>query len=179
VLDDVVGWHGQHPSDWRATWSLLESKYGDDDRCPRGRGWLGSQYTGDTSFNIDAKLNGAYVFLGLLYGGGDFTQSLLVTMQCGQDTDSNCQNLGAILGSYLGFEDLPDQSRPASIGAFSSRIRVSGSVMHWMPASSWPENSCRGTAAAWRSLVARRPGIFPADRGSHPPLPRPSPSAMP
>ena len=42
---------------------MLEEKWDKDDACPDGS---------LQPFNIDAKLNGAYVALGLLYGGGDF-----------------------------------------------------------------------------------------------------------
>lgn len=108
VIEDVLAWYTANPGDWRATWSLLQARHGDVDRCPSGRGYnKQGQFTGDTSLNIDAKLNGAYVFMGLLYGQGDFIDSVQVTLQCGQDTDSNCQNVGAILGAYLGEQGLP------------------------------------------------------------------------
>lgn len=112
VIEDVIALHAQFPGDWIPAWNQLQATWGDVDRCPLGRGWSkADRYTGDSSLNIDAKINGAYVFLGLLYGKGDFEDSLTVTMRCGQDTDSNCQNLGAILGAYHGFQGLPAKFR--------------------------------------------------------------------
>ena len=51
------------PTDWRKTWHLIEEKWNRDDLCPDGA---------LVPFNIDARINGAYVVLGLLYGDGDF-----------------------------------------------------------------------------------------------------------
>jgi hypothetical protein len=34
-------------------------------------------------FNIDAKINGAYIALGLLYGGGDIGKTMSISTRCG------------------------------------------------------------------------------------------------
>jgi hypothetical protein len=100
VIEDVIAWHAQNPSDWKATWRLLEEKWGQDDRCPDGK---------NTAFNIDAKLNGAYVFIGLLYGQGDFEESMQIAMHCGQDSDCNTSSVGGILGNWLGLSKIPSK----------------------------------------------------------------------
>ena len=76
AISDVIRWHREHPDDWRATWREIEKKWQDDVDCVPG-----------DPFNIDAKLNGAYVALGLLYGEGDFERTLEITTRCGQDSD--------------------------------------------------------------------------------------------
>ena len=81
------------------TWRALDSKWGAGDRCPRGQGDL----------NIDAKLHGGFILIGLLYGGADFIRSLELTIRCGQDTDTSAQNLGSILGAFLGARALPQE----------------------------------------------------------------------
>jgi len=48
--------HNHYPADWTAAWKELEAKWGDVDICGAG-----------STFNIDAKLNGAYIVMGLLY----------------------------------------------------------------------------------------------------------------
>jgi hypothetical protein len=58
-------------------------------------------------FNIDAKVNAAYVVIGLLYGKGDFTRTLEITTRCGQDADCNPSSSGGILGTILGYDKIP------------------------------------------------------------------------
>ena len=106
LLDDVVSWHAARPGDWRACWRELDRKWGQDDRCPIGNG-LGRM--NDAAFNIDAKLHGGFVLMGLLFGAGDFVRSLEITIRCGQDTDTSAQNLGSILGAFLGAAELPPE----------------------------------------------------------------------
>lgn len=101
VIDDVLAWKKQGKT-WEANWKLLEDKWGDKDRCPSG-GRKGRP------FNIDASLNGAYVFMGLAYGGGDFEKSMRIAMRCGQDSDCNPSTVGSILGNWIGYARLPDE----------------------------------------------------------------------
>ena len=58
--------------------------------------------------NIDAKINCAYVIMGLLYGGGDYTKTMEVSTRCGQDSDCNPSTAGGILGTMLGYSNIPD-----------------------------------------------------------------------
>lgn len=96
IIKDVIRLHQQYPSDWRASWKELENKWGDVDICGAG-----------ISFNIDAKLNGAHVVMGLLYGEGDPLKTLEITTRCGQDSDCNPSNALAVLGVIKGFSGLP------------------------------------------------------------------------
>ena len=59
------------------------------------------------AFNIDARLNAAYVVLGLLYGGGDMTQTIAVATRAGQDSDCNPSSAAGILGTMLGYAKIP------------------------------------------------------------------------
>jgi len=100
VIDDVIVWHAINPEDWKATWQMIQDKWGAVDRCPEGI---------NSDFNIDAKLNAAYVILGLLYGQGDFEGSMRIAMQSGQDSDCNTSSVGGILGNYLGLSGVPEK----------------------------------------------------------------------
>lgn len=96
VVNDVIKLHQQYPSDWQAAWKELEAKWGDVDICSAG-----------STFNIDAKLNGGYIVMGLLYGEGDPVKTLEITTRCGQDSDCNPSNAMAVLGVLKGFSGLP------------------------------------------------------------------------
>lgn len=52
-------------------------------------------------------MNAAYVVIGLLYGGGDFTKTMEITTRCGQDADCNPSSSGGILGTVLGYDKIP------------------------------------------------------------------------
>ncbi|MBK9390083.1 MAG: ADP-ribosylglycohydrolase family protein [Bacteroidetes bacterium] len=96
IIKDVIKLHQHYPTDWRAAWKELENKWGDVDICGAG-----------ITFNIDAKLNGAYIVMGLLYGEGDPMKTLEVSTRCGQDSDCNPSNALAVLGVINGFSGLP------------------------------------------------------------------------
>jgi hypothetical protein len=99
VIRDVLEWSALYPDDWPKTWRLMEDKWDKNDLCPDGA---------LTAFNIDAKLNGGYVALGLLYGKGDFARTLEVSTRAGQDSDCNPSSAAGILGVMLGYEGIPD-----------------------------------------------------------------------
>lgn len=98
IIQDVITYHNQNPTDWKAGWNALEAKWGKTDICGAGQ-----------DFNIDAKLNGAYIVMGLLYGDGDPAKTLEVTTRCGQDLDCNPSNAMAVLGVINGFSGLPKE----------------------------------------------------------------------
>lgn len=50
--------------------------------------------------------NTAILILSLLYGGGNYNQSLFICNSCGWDTDCNAGNLGSILGVFRGIEGI-------------------------------------------------------------------------
>jgi len=96
IIKDVILLHQHYPSNWQAAWKELENKWGDVDICGAG-----------STFNIDAKLNGAYIVMGLLYGEGDPEKTLEISTRCGQDSDCNPSNAMAVLGVINGLTGLP------------------------------------------------------------------------
>ena len=60
-------------------------------------------------FNIDARLNGAYIALGLLYGEGDFAKTLEISTRSGQDSDCNPSSAAGVLGVMMGYEAIPEE----------------------------------------------------------------------
>lgn len=100
TIADTLAWHGEHPDDWMTVWRMLQEKWNGREACPKGS---------MEPFNIDAKLNGAYVALGLLYGGRDLAKTLEIAMRSGQDSDCNPASAGGILGVMLGYEAIPEK----------------------------------------------------------------------
>jgi hypothetical protein len=100
LISDLLQWSAEHPDDWIRVWNMVEEKWNDREPCPAGA---------LLPFNIDAKLNGAYVAMGLLYGGGDFTQTMTISTRCGQDSDCNPASAVGVLGVVLGYKALPEK----------------------------------------------------------------------
>jgi hypothetical protein len=57
--------------------------------------------------SIDAKLNGAYILMGLLYGNGDPDKTMVIAFRCGQDSDCNPSNAAGILFATMGMKKVP------------------------------------------------------------------------
>jgi hypothetical protein len=98
TIADVVRWHRQYPADWRRAWFELQRTWAEDIGCPDGV---------FQAFDIDAKINAAYVALALLYGGGDFGRSVDIAARSGQDADCNASTVAGILGTVLGYDGIP------------------------------------------------------------------------
>jgi len=104
MVRDVINWHAENPDDWEASWELINKKYHEN---PDYR-----QFTTPgvgKAFNVDAKLNGAFIVMGLLYGRGDIDKTIIISMRCGQDSDCNPSNAAGVLFTTMGFEKLPDK----------------------------------------------------------------------
>lgn len=97
-IADVIKWHDQYPDDWKRTWFEVQRKWSNDIGCPDGV---------FAPFNIDAKVNAAYIVLGLLYGQGDYTKTMQISTRAGQDSDCNPSSAGGILGTMLGYDKIP------------------------------------------------------------------------
>jgi hypothetical protein len=104
MVRDVIKWHGENHDDWEKTWVLITKKYHEN---PDYR-----QFTTPgvgKSFNVDAKLNGAFIVMGLLYGESDLDQTIIISMRCGQDSDCNPSNAAGVLFTTIGFDKLPEK----------------------------------------------------------------------
>ncbi len=100
AISDVIRWWRQYPDDWKRCWFEVQKKWSNDRGCPECALLPG---------NIDAKLNGAYIAIGLLYGEQDFGKTLEISTRCGQDSDCNPANAAGVLGTMIGFSNIPEQ----------------------------------------------------------------------
>jgi ADP-ribosylglycohydrolase len=94
----VIDLHQQYPDDWKRAWFEIQKKWAEDVGCAEGV---------FSAFNIDARLNAAYVVLGLLYGHGDMTRTISIATRAGQDSDCNPSSAAGILGAILGYSKIP------------------------------------------------------------------------
>lgn len=100
IIQDVLDWSAQNPDDWKKTWKLLNDKWDKDDADADGS---------LRPFDIDARLNGAFVVLGLLYGNGDFDKTIEISTRAGQDSDCNPSSAAGILGVIKGYDAIPEK----------------------------------------------------------------------
>jgi hypothetical protein len=104
-IRDVMKWWREYPNDWEKTWSLVNQKYQLNQAYRR----CSCHDEKRPDFNIDAKINGAYVVMGLLYGGRDIDKTIIVATRCGQDSDCNPSNAGGVLFATIGYSKLPER----------------------------------------------------------------------
>ncbi len=116
-IRDVLKWYKQNPNDWQKTWQLIEDKYQDNPDYRRF-----SCESDRDDFNIDAKINGAYIVMGMLYGGRDLDKTIIISTRCGQDSDCNPSNAAGILFTTIGFSNLPAR--------FTSALDPKGKFSH-------------------------------------------------
>jgi hypothetical protein len=135
VIRDVLQWSAQYPDDWKKVWQLVEDKWDREDTCPDGA---------LRPFNIDAKINGAYIALGLLFGRGDFGRTLEIAARSGQDSDCNPSTAGGILGVVLGYSGIPEAWKSGIPAVSSSRFDYTHSSL---------DDICRSTLARALKLV--------------------------
>lgn len=100
LISDLLAWSKQNPGeqDWIKVWNMVEKKWNKREPCPDGA---------LAPFNIDAKINGAYIALGMLYGGGDIEKTMNISTRCGQDSDCNPASAIGVLGVAHGYKALP------------------------------------------------------------------------
>ena len=98
-ISDVIGWCDAN-EDWKDTWRLIEDKWADEINCPKGI---------KDPFNIDAKVNSAYVVMGLLYGDGNMDRTIEVSTRCGADSDCNPATAAGILATCQGYSAISEK----------------------------------------------------------------------
>lgn len=159
IIRDVLAWHRDEPRDWRLTWQKVQERWDRGDSCSGGA---------LQPFNIDARLNGAYIALGLLYGGGDFARTLEISARCGQDSDCNPSSAGGVLGVMLGYRGIPD-------GWKAGLPALAGRKFDYTQYSF--EDIVRSTLARARQVVTRSGGTW-TDTSIEVPLQAPRPPKL-
>lgn len=92
VVNDVRKWYRQHPDDWREMRRLLLDKY-----------LTAGGNTRNTRDNNGHELHTGFAVAALLYGQGDFAETLKLTFNFGLDADNTAAMAGTILGVTYGY----------------------------------------------------------------------------
>ena len=102
MVRDMLAWHRAAPKDWQGAWRKAVDKY----QSPA--------YVGKVSVpRIDAKINGAVVLLGLLFGEGDMDRTMYIATKGGYDSDCNPSSACGVLGAMIGFRGFDTKFRSA------------------------------------------------------------------
>lgn len=96
IADDVLKWHAATPDNWRRTRELIDDKYDTDP------GWNA------------ARVNFASTLMALLYGEGDFEQTVTIVVLAGWDSDCNATTAAGLIGTTVGYSHLPAHLRDAA-----------------------------------------------------------------
>lgn len=109
VVTDVLAWYLEDVNDgvpdWRATRHRLYDTYQGANSFGRYYHWA------------ESAINTGATVLALLYGGGDFKQTVQIGVLAGWDCDCNPATAGGLLGIIHGFSGLPsDLTDPAVCG---------------------------------------------------------------
>ncbi len=100
IIADVLAEHERQSTDWREAWFNIHRKWAHTDMDPKGI---------QGPFNIDAKINAAWVVLALLYGNEDFGLTLDIATRAGDDADCNPATAAGILGAMQGYQAIPQK----------------------------------------------------------------------
>lgn len=93
----------------------------------------------------DAPSNIGMVIIGWLYGNGDFSDSICITNNCGEDTDCTAGTLGSILGIVGGTASI-DEKWLIPIGDEIKTVSIDvtkGYRLNWRPAKTVTELTTR------------------------------------
>lgn len=107
VISDVLDWYLRDANDgvldWRAARRKLYDNYQGADSHGRYYNWA------------ESTINAGATILALLYGQGDFKQTVQIAVLAGWDCDCNPATAGGLLGVIHGFGGLPTDLTDAAI----------------------------------------------------------------
>ena len=95
IINDIKKWHSEYPDDWRKTRQLLREKYTQDNGSRRDN----NGYELITGASIAA----------MLYGNGDFIQTIQTGFNYGWDCDNVTATMGTIIGTQMGYKEMMSQ----------------------------------------------------------------------
>lgn len=96
IINDIKKWHAQYPDNWKETRRLLKEKYTQEEG--KIRDWNGYE------------LNTRSIIAALLYGKGDFAESVKFAFNFGWDADCNAATVGTIVGVTYGYQRIMHQN---------------------------------------------------------------------
>ena len=146
VISDVLDWYledtSDGPLDWRATRRRLYDRYQGAESLGRYHNW------------VESAINTGATVLALLYGQGDFKQTVQIAVLAGWDCDCNPATAGGLLGIIDGFTGLPeDLTDPALCGNLYQNVARPGLPD---PAAELPQHEAITTIALRMLALAEK-----------------------
>lgn len=92
IIANVRMWHGANPADWKEVRRLIHVNYATHENLTRNRN--------------GSELNTAAIIASLLYGKGDFSESMRYAFNFGYDADCNAATVGTIIGTVDGYRSM-------------------------------------------------------------------------
>jgi hypothetical protein len=92
IVNDIRTWRRQYPDNWKETRRLLRDKY--------------TRENGKIRDKNGTELNTGAVIAALLYGEGDFAETVKLTFNMGWDADCNAATAGAVVGVMYGYRKM-------------------------------------------------------------------------
>jgi len=89
IVGDIRQWYDMYPNDWKETRRLLKEKYTLENGGIRDKNGF--------------RLNTGAIIAALLYGNGDFQETLKMSFNFGWDADCNAATAGTIIGVIKGY----------------------------------------------------------------------------
>lgn len=145
VVRDVRDWYLEDANDgsldWRAARRRLYDKYQGAESFGRYYNW------------VESTINAGATVLALLYGQGDFKQTVQIAILAGWDSDCNPATAGGLLGIVHGFSGLPsDLTGPSVCGDAYLNVSRPGLPD---PGAALPQTDSIKTIALRMLLMAR------------------------
>ncbi len=95
LVREIIAFYEKRPKNWEDCFSYISNNHGYD------------KYPG----NCHIMPNIAVMVLALLYGRGDFSETITICNRCGWDTDCNVGNVATIMGVRGGLEAIEERWR--------------------------------------------------------------------
>ena len=91
MVRDMLAWHRENPKNWKCAWTNAVARY-----------WEKDSRKHVSNAQINVRVNGAMVLLGLLWGEGDMDRTMYISTAGGYDSDCNPSSSAGVLGVMLG-----------------------------------------------------------------------------
>ena len=139
LVREIVNFHEEHPGNWEDCFAYIHDNHGYD------------RYPG----NCHILPNIAVMILALLYGKGDFSDTITICNRCGWDTDCNVGNVATIMGVRGGLEAIGEKWR-RPVNDFLACSSVVGSLN----IQDIPYGACYIAKLAWKLAGEELPEPF-------------------
>jgi len=135
VVQDVVDWYDGDKADGTLDWRATQEKIYDH--------YVGAYSSGRYRYWIESTVNTGMTTLAILYGQGDFKETVKVGVLAGFDCDCNPATAGGLIGLIRGYSGLPADLTSQAADAYHVPTLANIS----------PDTTISDVAVAWRGAA--------------------------